>query len=134
MSSSWTDFSRDIARQAERDYSGTAMIAPRGGAWCERLSALRWNRQLVIYFLAEVVPDFGLLRESFTRAARRQRLKELEAIVEENSAVGNLEELADQSFDEGQWARARELYDKLLKVSRPPSVDPFYRRGLSALA
>jgi tetratricopeptide (TPR) repeat protein len=71
---------------------------------------------------------------SFTRAARRQRLKELEAIVEENSAVGNLEELADLSFDEGQWARARELYDKLLKVSRPVSVDPYYRRGLSALA
>ena len=88
----------------------------------------------VIYFLVEVVPDFGLLREPFTRAARRQRLKELEAIVEENSAVGNLEELADLSFDEGQWARARELYDKLLKVSRPVSVDPYYRRGLSALA
>jgi len=87
-----------------------------------------------IYFLAEVVPDFGLLRDSFTRAARRRRVKELEAIVEENSAVGNLEELADLSFDEGQWARARELYDKLLKISRPVSVDPFYRRGLSALA
>jgi hypothetical protein len=88
----------------------------------------------VIYFLAEVVPDLGLLNASFKRASRRQRLKELEAIVEENSAVGNLEELADLSFDDGQWARARELYDKLLKVSRPTSVDPFYRRGLAALA
>jgi len=88
----------------------------------------------VIYFLAEVVPDVGLLRASFTRAARRKRLAELEAIVEENSAVGNLEELADLSFDDGQWARARELYDKLLKISRPTSVDPFYRRGLSAMA
>lgn len=88
----------------------------------------------LVYFIAEVIPDFGLLRASFRRASRRKRLRELEAIVEESSAVGNLEELADLSFDEGQWARARELYDKLLKVSRPTSVDPFYRRGLSALA
>ena len=88
----------------------------------------------VIYFIAEVVPDFDLLRAHFRRAARRRRVKELEAIVEENGAVGNLEELADLSFDEGQFARARELYDKLLKMSRPTSVDPFYRRGLSALA
>ena len=88
----------------------------------------------LVYFIAEVVPDFGLLRASFTRAGRRRRMKELEAIVEENSAVGNLEELADLSFDERQFARARELYDRLLNVSPPTSVDPFYRRGLSALA
>jgi hypothetical protein len=88
----------------------------------------------VIYFFAEVIPDFGLLRASFRRAARRKRLKELEAIVEENSAVGNLEELADLAFDEGQHARARELYNKVISASPPTSVDPFYRRGLSALA
>jgi hypothetical protein len=88
----------------------------------------------LIYFVAEVIPDFDLLRAHFRRAARRRRVKELEAIVEENGAVGNLEELADLSFDEGQFARARELYDKLLERSRPTSVDPFYRRGLSALA
>ncbi|HXT69718.1 MAG TPA: tetratricopeptide repeat protein [Vicinamibacterales bacterium] len=88
----------------------------------------------LIYFLAEVVPDFGLLRATFRRRARQRRLKELEIIVEDNAAVGNLEELADLSFDEGQFARARELYDRVLKASRPTSVDPFYRRGLSALA
>ena len=86
------------------------------------------------YFIVEVVPDFGLLRAQFRRRARQRRLKELEAIVEENAAVGNLEELADLSFDEGQFARARELFDKVLKASRPTSVDPFYRRALSALA
>lgn len=88
----------------------------------------------VIYFIAEVVPDFGLLRASFRRASRRRRIKELEAIVEENTAVGNLEELADLAFDEGQFARARQLYDRVLAASRPTSVDPFYRRGLAALA
>jgi hypothetical protein len=78
----------------------------------------------VIYFVVEVVPDFDLLRASFRRAARRRRVKELEAIVEENGAVGNLEELADLSFDEGQFARARELYDKLLKTSRVKAASP----------
>lgn len=87
-----------------------------------------------VYFVAEVVPDFDLLRASFRRASRRRRIKELEAIVEENAAVGNLEELADLAFDEGQFAKARELYDKVLKASPLTSVDPFYRRGLSALA
>jgi hypothetical protein len=88
----------------------------------------------LVYFIAEVVPDFGLLRAQFHRAGRKRRLKELEATIEENSAVGNIEELADLSFEQGEFARARELYDRLLKVSRPTSVDPFYRRGLSALA
>ena len=88
----------------------------------------------LIYFIAEVVPDFDLLRAHFRKAGRRRRVQELEAIVAENTAVGNLEELADLSLEEGQYARARELYDKLLSTSRPNSVDPYYRRGLAALA
>ena len=88
----------------------------------------------LVYFIAEVVPDFDLLRAHFRRAGRKRRLKELEVLVEENSAVGNLEELADVSLEEGQYARARELYDRLLASSRPTSVDPYYRRGLAALA
>jgi tetratricopeptide (TPR) repeat protein len=48
---------------------------------------------------------------------------------------GTSRRLADLSFDDGQFARARELYDKLLQGPRvPTSVDPFYKRGLSALA
>lgn len=88
----------------------------------------------LIYFVVEVLPDVDLLRARFRRASRRKRLQALEAIVQENPAVGNLEELADLSFEEGQFARARELYDRVLGTSRPTSVDPFYRRGLSALA
>ena len=86
-----------------------------------------------IYFVAEVVPDFGLLRVSFQRAGRRRRIGELDAIVKENSAIGNVEELADLCFDDGQFARARELYDRVLASPQVTSVDPYYRRGLSAL-
>jgi hypothetical protein len=88
----------------------------------------------LIYFIAEVVPDFDLLRAHFRRAGRRRRVQELQAIVEENGAIGNLEELADLSLEEGQYARARELYDKLLAKSKPNSVDPYYRRAQAALA
>ena len=87
----------------------------------------------LIYFVVEVAPDFDLLRATFQKRARQRRLTELNQIVQENSAIGNIEELADLSFDEGQFAKARELYDKVLKSSQVTSVDPYYRRGLSAL-
>jgi len=87
----------------------------------------------LIYFVIEVVPDFGLLRAGFQRRARRRRLAELTGIVQENAAIGNIEELADLSFDEGQFARARELYDKVLASPQVTSVDPYYKRGLSLL-
>ena len=87
----------------------------------------------LIYFIVEVVPDFGLLRTSFQRAGRRRRITALEAIVKENSAIGNVEELADLSFDEGQYAKARVLYDQVLASPHVTSVDPNYRRGVSAL-
>jgi hypothetical protein len=86
-----------------------------------------------VYFIAEVVPDFGLLRVSFQRAGRRRRIAELDAIVKENSAIGNVEELADLCFDDRQFARARELYDKVIASPQVTSVDPYYRRGLSSL-
>ena len=87
----------------------------------------------LIYFVIEVAPDFDLLRAMFQRRSRKRRLAELNLIVQENTAIGNIEELADLSFDEGQFARARELYDKVLASSQVTSVDPYYRRGLSAL-
>ena len=88
----------------------------------------------LIYFVAEVVPDFDLLRAAFNRRSRRHRLAELDAIVKENAAIGNVEELADLCFDEGQFARARELYSQVLASPQVSSVDPYYRRGLAALA
>jgi hypothetical protein len=47
----------------------------------------------LIYFIAEVVPDFrSAARLVQARGATRGECKRLEAIVEENGAVGNLEE------------------------------------------
>ena len=88
----------------------------------------------LIYFVVEVIPDFGLLRAWFQRAGRKRRLSELDAIVKENDAIGNVEELADMCLEEQQFARARELYDRVLASPQVTSVDPYYRRALAALA
>ena len=87
----------------------------------------------LVYLAAEAVPDLNLLRGSFNRVSRRRRIRQLEAIILENSAIGNYEELADLCLDEEQFARARQLYDKVI-AAQADSLDPYYRRGLAALA
>jgi hypothetical protein len=88
----------------------------------------------LVYIVAEVAPDVGLLRVPFDAMGRRRRIHDLEAAVIDNPSIGNLEELADQYLDEGRFARARELYDKVIASERANSLHPYYRRGLAALA
>ena len=85
-----------------------------------------------VYMVAEMLPDVNLLRGVVNSMGRRKRIRDLEAIVLENSAVGNLEELADLYLEERQFGRARELYDKVI-ASRSDSLDAFYRRGIAEL-
>jgi hypothetical protein len=87
----------------------------------------------LVYIAAEVLPDAGLLRASFDGLSRRRRARDLEAVVLDNPAIGNLEELADLYLEEGQFAKARQLYDKVISA-RADSIDPFYRRALAAMA
>jgi hypothetical protein len=85
----------------------------------------------LVYIAMEVVPDLGLLRQSLDSFGRRKRIKQLEAVVLENPAAGNYEELADLLLDEGKFARARECYDKAITSRGDP--DPIYRRGIAEL-
>ena len=85
------------------------------------------------YILLEVVPDAGLLRTSFQVFPRRRQIKQLEAAIIDNPSVGNYEELGDLYLEDGQFARARECFDKVI-ASRPDTPDPFYRRALAELA
>jgi hypothetical protein len=85
----------------------------------------------VVYIFIEVVPDLGLLRQSFDSFGRRKRITQLEAVVLENPSAGNYEELADLLLDEGKFARARECYDKAIASRGDP--DPIYRRGIAEL-
>jgi hypothetical protein len=84
----------------------------------------------VVYILVEVIPDFGLLRDSFKIFPRRRRIRELESIILDNPSAGNYEELADLYLEEKKYARARECYNKAIS-SRTDSPDPFYRRGIA---
>jgi hypothetical protein len=85
----------------------------------------------LVYIAMEVVPDLGLLRQSLDSFGRKKRIKQLEAVVLENPAAGNSEELADLLLDEGKFARARECYDKAITSRGDP--DPIYRRGIAEL-
>jgi len=85
----------------------------------------------LVYIAMEVVPDLGLLRQSLDSFGRRKRIRQLEAVVLENPAAGNYEELADLLLDEGKYARARECYDKAITSRGDP--DPIYRRGIAEL-
>ena len=85
----------------------------------------------LVYIAMEVVPDLGLLRQALDSFGRKKRIKQLEAVVLENPAAGNYEELADLLLDEGKFARARECYDKAITSRGDP--DPIYRRGIAEL-
>lgn len=83
----------------------------------------------LIYLAVEVVPDVGLLRQSFKIFPRRKRIKELEVAILDNPSPGNYEELADLYMEDGEFARARTCYNKSISA-RTDSPDPFYRRGI----
>lgn len=85
----------------------------------------------LVYIFMEVIPDLGLLRQSLDSFGRRKRIAQIEAVVLENPAAGNYEELADLLLDEGKFARARECYDRAITLRGDP--DPIYRRGIAEL-
>jgi hypothetical protein len=86
----------------------------------------------LIYIAAEVIPDAGLLGQSFKVFPRRRRIHELEAAILDNPSPGNYEELGDLYLEEGNYARARQCFDKSISA-RTDSPDPFYRRAIAEI-
>ncbi len=84
------------------------------------------------YIFIEVIPDAGLLRGAIQVFPRRKRIKQLEGLILDNPSIGNYEELGDLYLDDGQFAKARECFDRVL--AREVSIDPLYRRALSLIA
>lgn len=84
------------------------------------------------YILIEVIPDAGLLRGAFEVFPRRKRIRALEGLVLDNPSVGNYEELGDLYLDDGQFAKGRECFDRV--IARTDAIDPLYRRALCAIA
>jgi hypothetical protein len=80
-----------------------------------------------------MLPDLGLLEHSMGGFSRRKRIRALEALVLDNPSAGNYEELGDLLLEEKQYDRARDAFNRALAV-RTDAIDPFYKRGLAALA
>jgi hypothetical protein len=86
----------------------------------------------LVYIFAEVIPDFGLLGQSVKGFSRRKRIRELQSLLQVNTAVGNYEELGDLLMDEGRLAPARAAFDQAISRGST-TLDPFYRRGACAV-
>ena len=86
----------------------------------------------LIYIFVEVLPDMGLLRQSFKVFPRRKRISTLETTVRDNPSAGNYEELGDLYMEDGRLQLARAAFDKAI-ATRADTLDPFYRRGVCAV-
>jgi hypothetical protein len=87
----------------------------------------------VIYLFIEAAPDLSFLsRQSARGFSRRKRIRELEALVQINTAVGNFEELGDLYMDDGRLSQVRAAFDRAIKGGST-TLDPFYKRGACAV-
>ncbi|HEV3221023.1 MAG TPA: tetratricopeptide repeat protein [Candidatus Acidoferrales bacterium] len=85
----------------------------------------------VVYIIAEVIPDAGLARKAFQGYGRKSRIAVVEATVAENPSVANLEELGELYWDDKQYAKAREVFDRAI-ATKADAPQTFYRRGMCA--
>lgn len=86
----------------------------------------------VVYIIVEVLPDAGLIRGAFQSHGRKSRISVVEGMIIDNPSVANLEELGELYWDEKQYAKARDAFDRAIKT-RSDSPQSFYRRGVCAM-
>lgn len=86
----------------------------------------------LVYIFVEVLPDFGLARESFKVFPRRKRINQLVFAIRDNPSGGNYEELGNLLMDDGKLAEARDAFNKAI-AARADTPDTYYRRGVCAL-
>lgn len=86
----------------------------------------------LIYIFAEVVPDAGLLNQSFKGISRGKRIRTLELAIHDNPSAGNFEELGDLLMEDGALQAARGAYDRAI-AARSNTLDTFYHRGVCAI-
>jgi len=86
----------------------------------------------VIYIIMEVIPDLGLIGEIYRRQGRKARIQTVENKIIDNPSAGNLEELAELYFDQGEFAKAREFCTRAI-AARADSLHTFYLRARCAI-
>jgi len=84
------------------------------------------------YIVIEIVPDAGLLRNTFRGFGRRSRIQSLETQILDNPSPGNYEELGELYLEEKKFAKARESFTTAINA-RDDSPYAFYHRAEASL-
>ena len=84
------------------------------------------------YLVVEVAAEADVLRSANERRARKGRISAVETRILDNPSIDNLEELGELYWDEKNYAKAREAFDRAIQT-RSDAPRTFYRRGLCAL-
>jgi hypothetical protein len=87
----------------------------------------------LVYIVAEMLPDAGLLRNVYRGYGRKSRIHAVETAIIDNPSAANFEELGELYWDEKQYAKAQEAFDRAI-ATRSDSPHCFYRRGLCLMA
>jgi len=80
------------------------------------------------YLVVEVLAEADLLRTALERGARKTRISGVEAQILDNPSVANLEELGELYWDEKDYTKAREAFDRAVRTGSDSSRT-IYRRG-----
>src|SRR5579864_3099701 len=83
----------------------------------------------LVYIVVEMLPDAGSLRGVYQGYGRKSRITVVETAILDNPSAANFEELGELYWDEKQYAKAREAFDRAI-ATRSDSPHCFYRRGL----
>src|SRR6202140_62595 len=86
----------------------------------------------LVYIFAEMLPDAGLLRNVYRGYGRKSRIDAVETAIIDNPSAANFEELGELYWDEKQYAKAQEAFNRAI-ATRSDSPHSFYRRGLCAM-
>src|SRR5438477_9998713 len=86
----------------------------------------------VIYILAEVLPDLGLLRGFFQGFGRRSRIQNVETDIIDNPSPANYEELGELYKDQREFTKGREAFTDAIDA-RGASRYTFYSRAQCSL-
>lgn len=86
----------------------------------------------LVYIFVEVVPDFGLVNQSFKGISRRKRIAALDLTIRDNPSAGNYEELGELFMEDGKLQQARTAFNKAIEA-RSNTLDCFYRRGVCSV-
>jgi len=87
----------------------------------------------LVYIVAEMLPDAGLLRHAYQGYGRKSRIATVEKAIIDNPSAANFEELGELYWDEKQYEKAKEAFDRAI-ATRSDSPHCFYRRGLCLMA